>query len=169
MLVVSDSSTLILLAKSGLLDHALVYFSGIAIPSEVDAEIAEGLRGGHEDALLIRERIRQGKIRVVAATLESTLRLQNEYGLGVGEAASIAAYLRLNADLFGVDDGKAIRVCRLLGVRFFTALSLSIHLSKTIPFPKGDAIACVGELEKHGRYTKDEILLALDEIGGVRK
>ena len=106
---------------------------------------------------------------MVTATRESTFRLQNEYGLGVGEAASIAAYIRLKADLFGVDDGKAIRVCRLLGMRFFTALSLSIHLSKTIPLPKCEAIACVEALEKHGRYTKDEVLLALNGIGGAQK
>ena len=167
-MVVSDSSTLILLAKSNMLDPSLAYFGGITIPGAVEREVVgAGLKHGFDDALLVRERINQGKIRVVAGPPKIAATLQREYGLHAGEAGALALYLRLKADLLGVDDGKAVKVCRILQVRFFTALSLAIHLAQERIIPKMEALACAEALGNHGRYTKEELELAFDEIGGV--
>ncbi len=169
MLVVSDSSTLILLAKSDLVDAALDYFDGISIPETVEKEVVEdGLEQGFQDALLVRERIRQGRI-TVAGTPTGSAALQKEYGLHAGEAEALALYLESKADLLGMDDGKAIKVCRILQARFFTALSLAIHLTLEKAIGKIEGTACIQALGKHGRYTEEEIELALSEIGGARR
>ena len=167
MLVISDSSTLILLARANILDQALAYFKGITIPKKVEKEVVEeGVRHGFADALLVRERIKEGKIKVAKTSVGVTARLQREYGLYGGEADALALYLHLKANLLGIDDGKAIKVCKILQIRFFTALSLAIQLIQEKVITKTEGPACLQELGKHGRYTKEELQMAFEQIGG---
>lgn len=170
MLVVSDSSTLILLARSDLLDPSIKYFAGIMIPKAVEKEVVEeGIEYGYEDAMLVRDRIREGKIKVVDSPAKNVGVLRKDYGIHVGEAEALALYLHLKADLLGVDDGKAIKICKILQVKFFTALSLLIYFAQEGILSKKQAMNCTQTLAKHGRYAKQDLELAFDEIGGEVK
>lgn len=63
-MIVFDSSTLLLLAKSGLLDDFIADYRGeFIIPSEVKEEICD--RKNSFDALLIQKRIDEEKIKAV--------------------------------------------------------------------------------------------------------
>lgn len=65
-MIVFDSSTLLLLAKSGLLDNFISDYKGeIIIPMEVKEESCD--RENSFDALLIQERIAEKKIKAVKA------------------------------------------------------------------------------------------------------
>ncbi len=170
MLVVSDSSTLILMAKVNLLDSAIAHFGGIAIPRAVEREVVErGIAKHREDALLVRQRITEKKMRVFDVDGESAADIVRDFNLHLGEAEAIALYLKKGANLLGVDDGKAIKVCKILNVKFFTCLSLLLLFAQERVISIEMAKAHVEKLANLSAYKSGELVFALEKIRGVDK
>ena len=59
-----------------------------------------------------------------------TAKLQADFNLGAGEAAATALALNQRAQLLAVEDKNGINACKLLGVRFTTALSFCFAAAK---------------------------------------
>lgn len=170
MLFVSDSSTLILMAKTSLLDPAIMRFDGITIPLAVEREVVErGVETNREDAFLVRQRIMDKKIKVVEVDSKSASSIVRDFNLHLGEAEAIALYLNLKGDLLGVDDGKAIKICKILNVRFFTCLSLLVWLCQEKTISIEMAKAHIEKLARLSAYKSSELVFALEKIGGVGK
>src|ERR1039457_1280259 len=103
-MIVFDSSTLILLAKSELLETFLAESKLKAvIPSEVAREVGEEKQSA--DALAVR-RLIGGKRIVVEPLKERVLfdELRRELGLGTGEAEAIALAVAKGAQQIGRAD-----------------------------------------------------------------
>lgn len=164
MLVIYDSSTLILLAKSDLIDTALKYFGKFIIPEAVYQESVErGKEAKKHDAFLIESRIKENKIEVKKLKRkEFTKKLLKDFKLGKGEAESIGLYLQEEGDLLGVDDKEGIKVCKIFKIKIFTAISLLVHLANEGEIdnwkPK------LEKLKKYGRYSDKIISKALNSI-----
>jgi len=154
-MIVSNASTLILLAKVELLETFLAALDErVAIPKEVERECCEEKRT--PDALLIRKAIADGKIAV--RTIKATKlygRLLADFPLGKGEAEALALALSRKARLFVTDDKKAIQASKLLKIPFATAVGILVRVYGKGLLGKKEAQLKLESLAKYGRYKKD--------------
>ena len=146
-----DASTLILLARTELLEKFLDSFHGeVLIPAEVQREccVKKSL-----DALLSEKAIREGRI-TVRRFKESRLSLQirNDFMLGKGEAEAIALALSAKAKLLGIDDKRGINACKLLKLQFTTAIDILLRMREKGLIEKQAALLKLAALERYGRY-----------------
>jgi predicted nucleic acid-binding protein len=96
MIVVSDSTPLIHLAKSGRLDILFSLYNKILITEEVYREVVEeGLILEKEDAVIINEHI--GKKIQIKNPGSSSIQIMRKYYIHQGEAESILLALETNA------------------------------------------------------------------------
>lgn len=113
MIVVSNSSPLVALARIHRLDLLANLYQRILIPAEVHQEVTVAGRGlpGAEEVL------RAGLIAVATSNtpLDSTLE-QACQTLGAGERGAILLARSLKADLILLDEGKARRIARDAGL-----------------------------------------------------
>ncbi len=162
-MVVFDSSSLILLAKIGVLEKLVSNLKGKAIISDkayrestskkeaFDAKLIEGLI---EEKHIAKQRVRDFNLR---------LRVRNDFNCGEGEAEAIALCLESGASLI-TDDKKAINACKLLKIRFTTAGNLLISLYKNGLITKMEAEACLKKLERFGRYSSEILKIMMEEL-----
>lgn len=102
MLVISNTSPLIWLAKIGKLSLLKELFSEILVPEEVYKEAVErGLQEGFSDALLIREGFNQGWIKVSRLNEDEAPFcreiLKHAFEIHMGEAQAIVLARRIGA------------------------------------------------------------------------
>jgi predicted nucleic acid-binding protein len=159
--IVLDTSTLILLAKLDLLE-LLTKEVKCVIPQAVEAEAT--VKKELLDAKLIHRLIEERGIGVFKETPLSPLELlETDFRLGKGEAEAI--WLAKNKKvLLGIDDGVGIKVCKVLGIRFVTALTFIVRFYEKEIFTKGQTIAKIEKLGKYGWYSKPLLLKVMDEI-----
>jgi predicted nucleic acid-binding protein len=164
--LVFDASTLILLAKAELLDIFLDDYEGT--PLVPGAVAVESTASSRPDALLIRQRIAEGRLKVEEVQESRVLgRLGLDFRLGAGEVAALALALEKGESaLVATDDRSAIRACKVLRIRFVTSLGV---LSRAVD--KGLLTGDVGmryleKLRAYGRF-KDELIEEVSrQIGG---
>lgn len=154
MVVVLDSSTLILIAKVEVLGYFLESAEfQVRIPTEVAKESCAVKKS--LDALLIQKAIDESKIKVVAVkNRELVAKLRHDFGLGKGEAEAIVLALSVRATLMGMDDKNGINACKLLGIAFTTAIGVLIRMREKELLTAEEAVAKLATLEKHGRYKQ---------------
>lgn len=152
--MIADSSTLILLAKSGLLD-IFIKNNKIKITNIVYEEST--VEKESFDAKLISQRIRENKIQIKnIANMTLYSKLIHDFNLGKGEAESIALAFE-EKDIVLSDDKKAINTCRILNIKFTTALNILVGLNKNKTINKEKAKIILKKLEDYGRYSQDLI------------
>jgi len=113
IVVVSDSSPLIWLAKINRLRLVKALFEEVLIPSRVRDETVSGLTA---DSIVIREALAEGWIRVSAEEIGAASELVEVSGLHRGEAEAILLARRMSA-LFLVDEREASATAAVFGVR----------------------------------------------------
>lgn len=109
MIVLSDSSPLIILTKIGQLDVLPQLYETVTITPEVYAEVAvsgAGLVGSSQISAANWIDIRQ------LQTPTDLADMQNRFGLGIGELSVILLGQELKADLLLIDDMKARKLAR---------------------------------------------------------
>jgi len=162
MEMVFDSSTLILLAKIDLLRESAEDIS-IVIPPKVKEEC---LLKGSLDALLIGALIAEGKIKVEkAGNQEAVRKLQADFRIEAGEAQAVWLAKRLGCPL-AVDDGPAIKACKVMGVQFVTAIHFLTHLKARGKLELPMALAKLDGLDAYGRYSRKIIEDAAQRLKG---
>lgn len=135
--IVSDSSTLILLASSGLIGRMECVF---LIPSSVyDESIEKGKEKGFEDAYLLGRLLEEGKIKMLKVEEEMGSKIKNLFNLHSGERDAIALAMELGKKYIFCDDKKAINACRVLKLRFITALDILLAMYRRKRISKADA------------------------------
>lgn len=156
-MIVFDASTLILIAKVGLLDLFLASIEvEVAVPGEVARECCSVKKT--LDALMIQRALDEAKIKVKFVKNKNLVaKLQSDFALGKGEAEAIALALKEEAQLLGIDDKNGINACKLLGIRFTTALAILVRSHDKRLIGSNDALAKLAELARYGRY-KDLIV-----------
>ncbi len=151
-MVVLDSSSLILLAKTGLLDLASTWIKEkLVIPLGVYEESVK--RKQTFDALLIEERVKHQKIYVQQISDEIFLyKLTRDFNIGKGEAEAIALSLTTKA-IVVTDDKKALNCCRVLGIEFVTVPNILVELYQRKIIGREEAKAFQQKLQLYGRYS----------------
>jgi predicted nucleic acid-binding protein len=168
-MIVCDASTLILLAKADLLDTLLQEYSGaITIPQAVEAECI--IPPSRTDARLIQERLREHRIAVASVQDTAVVhRLITDFHLGHGEAEAIALALENHAQMVATDDRNAIRACKLLRLRFTTAIGILIRSAEKGLLREDEARRSLERLATYGRYQREILEDARRRLGGEER
>jgi len=155
-LIVFDSSTLILLAKIDILQLVLNKYGGV-IPGSVKEEI---LYKKAMDTELIVQQIKDGNLALEKNPSKDKMNhILKDFPLGRGEAAALII-AKEKGSVLATDDGLAIKVCKIFGVKFTTA----IHFLIEAGLDKSMASAKLKMLKKYGRYSADIIMDAEERI-----
>jgi len=161
--MIIDSSTLILLAKSELLD-VFIDSSKKKILVTGRIKIESTAKKGSFDAGLIEQRIKEKKILVEKIKDTSFYnKLLEDFNLGQGEAEAIVLALEKNALLLS-DDKKAINACKIFNIKFATALNVLVELYKRKIMGKERAKLALKKLKQIGRYSEELINKAEDDL-----
>jgi predicted nucleic acid-binding protein len=149
---VFDASTLILIAKSELLDIFLAEVSTkVTIPIEVERECCSAKKT--IDSMRIRKALDDARMQAIRVkNRRLVVRLRTDFSLGRGEAEAIALALEEKAEVVGIDDKTGIDACKLLGLAFTTAVGILIRSRQKGSIGKTDALAKLDLLGKYGRY-----------------
>lgn len=123
MRTISNTSPLIWLSKMGKLDLLRDLFDEILIPKEVYEEaVATGLQEGFSDALIIKEAVDQGWIKITMLDekeVELCLEMTNHaFELHMGEAQAIALARRMGKEtLLLIDESSARAFAEAWGLK----------------------------------------------------
>jgi len=152
-MLVSNTSTLVLLAKIDLLEKFLDIASPITIPSQVKIEYSFDKTSYYFKLL---EKMVSDKRIIVKQVNESELKnvLQN-FRLDKGEAAVYRLYKKGGYKAILTDDGELIKLCKLDGVPFLCSLAIVIRLYERKIITKEEASEKLEKLNVIGRYSKE--------------
>lgn len=151
--IVSNASTLILLAKTDLLRLWLGQIKTLVIPPEVQEETTAHQEG--YDARLIAQCINEKKIIVEEAPKEKIRSALREFHLGIGEAAAYALFNREKYQAIMTDDGELIKLCRLENIEYMGALAIVLAMFRKGIIAREEALDKMEQLRRWGRYSKE--------------
>jgi len=167
LLVVSDSSSLIIGTKAGLLNILCEEFS-VAIPEKVFEEaVVAGKKLQKIDALKIEEAIENKKILVKKtepAKGGKTASWLKELSLDEGEMQAIYLYIQANAKLLLADDKQAINAAKLLDINWATIPDIIVGFAERKKISQEQALEALKIAQQEGRYKLDFILEAFKKI-----
>lgn len=152
--MVFDASTLILIAKAELLDS---FLTGIGLEAAIPVAVERECCGVKQslDALLIQKALDELRLKVIAVkNRRLVVKLQEDFGLGRGEAEAIVLALTEKAEVLGIDDKNGINACKLLGIAFTTAIGILVRSREKGLLAGSEALAKLMTLAKHGRYKQ---------------
>ena len=160
---VFDSSTAILLAKVQLLGIAAerlnIFFS--------EAVKDETTNKDTFDSKLIIKLINENKIKVVKANQSNVNVLIEDFNIEKGEAESIEIASAKKC-ILATDDGPCIKSCRILGIKFATAIHFLISFYEKKLVEKEIVLEKLRLLENYGRYGYDILKDAKNTIEGEK-
>lgn len=162
-----DSSAVILLAKAGILREVCT-IGKVNITEDVKGEVLKGEGSGKSDALITRELVNEGQIKVLRQDAAFAGRLKKDFNIGLGEATVIAASAARQIPAV-TDDNKARSVGKMLGLAILSSLDFPLILCLRGVISHGKAKICLGILKKEGWFG-DEVMekayVALEEARG---
>jgi predicted nucleic acid-binding protein len=107
---------------------------------------------------MIRKPLDESRIRVIAVKNRKLVaKMQEDFGLGRGEAEAIVLALAEKARVLGIDDKNKINACKLLGVAFTTAIGILVRMCEKRLLTTSKALAKLEGLAKYGGYKKSII------------
>lgn len=154
-MVVADASSVILLAKAGVLQR-FASNHDLTIPETVYEEAVErGVETGRADAYRIKELIDEEDLIAVEDVDETEKeRITDLFGIAGGETAAVAAG-RKQDELVLVDDRKGINACKALDHPFTTALDIVVALYEDSAITQDTAVEALNDLEEYGWYKRN--------------
>ncbi len=164
-MVVFDASTIILLAKTDILELFIANYRGrILIPQTVKLEITSG---GREEALLITKLIESKKIEISKVKNSRHIKkLMGDFNIDSGEAEAIILAIQEGASMVATDDRNAIRACKLLKINFITAIAILIRAFEKNLIDRDESLIKLHKLQSVGRYSKAIIEDAIKQLKG---
>jgi predicted nucleic acid-binding protein len=160
VIIICDSSMLILISKLEMLDLLIEAFEEILIPKAVYIEsVEQGKRLKKMDAYLIEKRINEGEIIVEnVKNLAEKEKFMNDFNIHEGESEALILYSEKNADLFGTDDYRTLKVCKVLKIKYFTTPSFIIRCFAMKKLSKNIVMLKFEKLEEFGWYNEENMI-----------
>lgn len=163
-MIVSDASSLILLAKIGLMG-ILVNEYEVLIPQAVyDECVNEGTLKRFPDALAIQQYALDKKLIVKRV---DTSKITFVYSVGQGEKEAIALSLQYPSSILLTDDGHAVKIARYLKRSFTISPLVAVDLYKMDKISFGETKRAIEKLSIMGRYLPNliaDVLLILESV-----
>lgn len=166
VIIICDSSILILISKLEMLDLLIDAFEEILIPKAVFIEsVDQGKKLKKMDAFLIEKKINEGKIIIEnIKNIAEKEKFMNDFNLHEGEAEALILYSERNAELFGTDDYRTLKVCKILDIKYFTT-PLFINRCYVIEkLSKKMAMLKFEKLEEFGWYNEENMIEFKNQI-----
>ena len=162
-MIVFDSSTLILLAKTDLLElFVLDFHEKILIPSKVRTEVCIEKR---EETPLIVKLIKDKRIEVLEAKNSRQIKkFMDDFNIDSGEAEALTLAIQEGAGIVATDDRNAIRACKILKLEFITAIAVLIRAFEKKLIDRDEAVVKLQKLKSVGRYSRTIIEDAVKRI-----
>lgn len=152
-MLVSNTSTLVLLAKIDCLETFIELVSEIEIPEQVNQESLF-----YEDsyyAKRIEDLIETRKIIVVHVDEDEVNKVMEQFRLDRGEAAAYVMFNKKKHDAILTDDGELIKLCKLKDVPFICSMVIIIRLYEKKKLNKETTFYKLKQLNEIGRYSKE--------------
>lgn len=151
-MLISNSSTLILLAKVSLLSTFLDIVKQIAIPEIAFSEITVSQSF---DSALIRKEAEQKRILIKKVSREEYTSALQHFKLDDGEASAYALFKKERGTALLTDDRELIKLCKLEKITFVCAMAIPVRLYKIKKLNKQEAMEKIDKLYSYGRYSKE--------------
>jgi predicted nucleic acid-binding protein len=142
-----------------MLELMLNQFKNVVIPKAVYNEtVTEGKKLKKLDAFLIEKKVNKKRIKIkkVNNDQEKEILMEN-FNLHEGEAEAIRIYKENEEDLLGTDDWRAIEVCKILDINYFTTLSFTIWCKTKNLISREKILYKLNKLQEIGWYKEDLI------------
>ena len=151
-MIAIDASTLILMAKTELLD---LFLDNSGLKAFISRTVEkESTAKGSFDASLIERRIKEKKVFVKGVKNQAMVeKIGKDFRLHAGEAETIVLCVENRFRLIGTDDFNAMKACVVLNVPFTSAVEILLKLNQKNILTKKEALAKLGRLEYYGRYS----------------
>ena len=164
-MIVFDASTLILLAKIGLLELFISTFQRrVAIPRKVKSEVCVQ---GEAERPLVENLIKQGKIEILTAKNPRQKRkLMADFNIDEGEAEALLLSIQIGAEAIATDDRNAIRASKLLKIDFITAIGFLVRAYEKQLVDRDEALTKLQSLQAVSRYSNIILKDAKNRIEG---
>ncbi len=150
-MLVSNTSTLVLLAKIDCLEAFIEISPKIEIPAQVKQEALF-----KEDAYYarrIKQLIGDKKIIVQEANKNKISGITSQFHLDEGEAAAYVLYDAKKHKAILTDDGELIKLCKLQKVPFICAMAAIIRMFEKKKLTKEETMNKLKDLHEIGRYS----------------
>ena len=151
-MLVSNTSTLVLLAKIGCLEVFIKLSQQITIPAQVKQEALFDKESYY--ARLIDKLITENKIKTESVDNNKVNKIISHFKLDEGEAAAFAMFDIKKHKALLTDDGELIKLCKLQKVPFICAMAVVIRLYEKKKLSKEETINKLGDLNAIGRYSE---------------
>jgi hypothetical protein len=169
VVVVSDSTPLIYLAKIGRLNLLRGVFEKIYVPEAVFNEaVTQGKELNMSDAFIIEKAVGIWIIKeLVEPKVDAEFRfLDTNTKLGSGEKEALKLCKQLNAVYFIADDREARSVSRILNIKPIGTCGILIQTFRQASITEGEALQILDDLVKVGfRISSAVYRRILDELG----
>ena len=152
-MLVSNSSTIILIAKITLLPKFLDTVKNITITNMVYDEI---LKKDSFENLIIKKEIDKGRIKVESIETKQYLDIIKQFKIDEGEASAFALCVNKKYEGILTDDKELIKLCKIEGIKFASAMAIAVTLFRKKIINKNEALEKMEKLQGYGRYS-DEI------------
>ena len=119
-MIVSNTSTLILLAKVDSLSILLDNIKKISIPKIVYEEIAN--KKDSFEFLTIKKEIEKNRIVLIDVGKKNYSSILAQFKLDEGEAAAYALFKKIKGNAILTDDGELIKLCKIENAPFIAAI-----------------------------------------------
>jgi len=171
LLVISDSSSLIIGTKAGLLAALCAEFR-VEIPEKVFEEtVVAGKELQKIDALKIEEAIEKNGIFVKKTKPlkeGKTAEWLSRLNLDEGETEAIKLYIQTNAKLLLADDKQAINAAKLLEINWATIPDIIVEFAERKKISREKALEALKTAQTEGRYKIEFILKAFNKIEKIK-
>src|SRR3989338_6620648 len=152
-MLVSNTSTLVLLAKVGCLEEFIDISPTIEIPAQVKREALFDKDSYYSK--LIQKLIQDKKIKVVDVNKADVAKGMSQFKLDEGEAAAYSMFNSKRHKAVLTDDGELIKLCKLEKIQFTCAMAVVIRLFETKRLSKKKAMEMFEKLHEIGRYSQN--------------
>jgi len=150
---VSNTSTLVLLAKIDCLETFIGLSKTIEIPIQVNQEALFYEESYY--ARLIEKLIKEEKIKVISVNENEVDKVMKQFRLDKGEAAAYVMFNKEKHDAILTDDGELIKLCKLREIPFICSMAIVIRLYERKRLTKENTIYRLKQLNEIGRYSKE--------------
>ena len=151
-MLVSNTSTLVLLAKIGCLETFIEIAPLIEISTQVKKEALFDINSYY--AKFINKLINSKKIKTISVSKNKIIKVMLEFKLDEGEAATYALFNNKKHKAILTDDGELIKLCKLEKIPFICAMAIVIRLFEMKKLSKEEALDKLKDLNSIGRYSE---------------
>ena len=152
-MLVSNTSTLVLLAKIGCLEAFIEVWPKIEIPTQVKQEAL--FKEDSYYAKRIKQLIDDKKIIVQEVNKNKISEVTSQFHLDEGEAAAYILFDVEKHKAMLTDDGELIKLCKLQKVPFICAMAAIIRMFEKKKLTKGETMNKLKDLNEIGRYSSE--------------